>query len=83
MAKKYTGVSYDFDRHHYVSKVLHKGKTYRCGFFETEKEAAIARDKMIITHGLDVKLQVLSPVKKTKKVKSTKRKFKRLNDDKL
>jgi len=83
MKKKYTGVSYNRDNHQFSSIVSHKGKTYRCGFYDTEKEAAIARDTAIITHGLNVKLQVLSPVEKAKKVKSTKRKFKRLNDDKL
>lgn len=67
MIKKYTGVVYDRKIHRYVSKVSHKGKTYRCGFYDTEKEAVIARDTAIITHGLNVPLQVLKPIKKIKK----------------
>jgi len=67
--KKYTGVTYDRERHHYVAKVSHKGKIYNCGFHDTEKAAAISRDTAIINNGLDVKLQVLKPVNKLKKKK--------------
>ena len=66
MNKSYRGVSWNTDTSQYASTVTHKGKTYRCGFFWTEKEAAIARDKAIIKHGLNVKLQVLKPVVKPK-----------------
>lgn len=67
MNKKYTGVSYNSDTHQYASILRHQGKVYRCGFHETEKEGAIARDKVIIQNGLKVKLQVLKPANKAKK----------------
>jgi len=66
MEKNYRGVSYNRDNHQFSSIVSHKGKTYRCGFHDTQKAAAIARDTVIITHGLDVPLQVLKPVSKVK-----------------
>lgn len=62
MSKSYTGVSWNSATSQYESTVTSKGKKYRCGFFFTEKEAVIARDKAIIKHGLKVKLQVLKPV---------------------
>ena len=66
MSKSYIGVSYKPELFKFASIVSQGGTTYRCGFHDTEKEAAMARDKMIIKHGLSTKLQVLKPIKKSK-----------------
>ncbi len=57
----YTGVSWSSEYYKYKAHVTKDGVTYQCGFHNTEKEAAIARDRKIIEHGLKVKLQVLKP----------------------
>ena len=61
---KYIGVSWCQEFYKYKSHVTKDGVTYPCGFHNTEKAAAIARDMKIIEHGLKVKLQVLKPVVK-------------------
>lgn len=61
---KYTGVIYKRGICKYESKVRHLGITYHCGWFETESEAVKARDLCILKNGLNVKLQILKPIKK-------------------
>lgn len=61
--KKYIGILYNSNYKKFKSKVNHKGITYECGFYDTEREAVLARDKKIIALGLDVKLQILKKVK--------------------
>jgi len=66
MAKTYRGVSAKgtpFNRT-YLAIVRSAGITYNCGSHLTEIDAAKARDRMIITKGLKVELQVLKPVNK-------------------
>lgn len=67
MNKNFTGVVYKRGICLYESKVSHMGVTYYCGWFETETEAAKARDLCILRNGLKVKLQILKPIKKKNK----------------
>lgn len=64
--KKYSGVSYNRFTKKYTSTVAHKQIKYNCGSYDTEVEAAKARDRKILEKGLNVKLQVLKPAKSIK-----------------
>ena len=64
MAKeKYRGVCFIKEVQKYKSSVLEKKVNYFCGYFDTPKEAVLARDKMIISKNLSTPLQVLSKKK--------------------
>lgn len=58
----YTGVSFNKVRNKYSSTLFANGEEYRCGHFETEREAAKARDLKIIKLRLDRPLQILKPL---------------------
>lgn len=62
--KAYRGVSYNRNTGKYYSTVRSGGIKYNCGSYDTDVEAAKARDKKVIEKGLKVELQVLKPVKK-------------------
>jgi hypothetical protein len=64
MSKNYIGVKWNKDLNKYYSIITRKGAKHHCGFHDTEKQAAIARDSTIIKHGLNVPLQVLKPLPK-------------------
>lgn len=55
----YTGVGWNREQQKWRSSVSEKGVKYDCGYFETEREAAKARDRKILALGLDKPLQIL------------------------
>lgn len=61
---KYVGVSFNKKTNKYSSTLLANDEVYRCGHFETEREAAKARDLKIIKLRLDRPLQILKPLQK-------------------
>ena len=67
MAKEYRGVKWVSKYFKWQASVRHNGVTYPCGMHDEQMDAVKARDKKIIEHGLNVPLQIFSPVKKTKK----------------
>jgi hypothetical protein len=65
VTSKYAGVNWKKDLQKYRASVTEKGVRYECGAADTEREAAILRDKKIIALGLDTKkLQILKPFNK-------------------
>lgn len=68
MSKKYTGITYHRKICKYEARVGHAGVTYKAGWYDTEIEAVRARDLLIIKKGLPVKLQILKPIQKEKKL---------------
>lgn len=60
----YKGVHWNRRWNKWKSTVTSKGVKYDCGMFLTQKEAVLSRDKKILGLGLDVKLQILKPLKK-------------------
>lgn len=62
--KTYRGVQWDTKIQQWRSMVRHDGKTFNCGLHNEQKAAVIARDKMILIHGLKVALQILKPLNK-------------------
>lgn len=60
----YTGVRYSSRTKKFHAKVTHNNVVYNCGGFDTEVEAAKARDRKIIEKNLPAKLQVYKKVKK-------------------
>jgi len=62
--KNYIGVRWVSEIKKWKSQIRHKGITYNCGNYTSQKEAIIARDTKIVQHKLKVKLQYLKPVKK-------------------
>ena len=62
--KNYIGVRWVSEIQKWKSSIRHKGITYNCGNYTSQKEAIIARDTKIIQHGLDIKIQYLKPIKK-------------------
>jgi hypothetical protein len=65
--KNYIGVRWISEIQKWKSQIRHKGITYNCGNYTSQKEAIIARDTKIIQHGLKIKLQYLKPVEKCQK----------------
>jgi hypothetical protein len=64
-SSKYTGVSWRSDIQQYKATLSFKGAKVECGYSNTERGAAILRDKKILVLGADQKkLQVLKPIKK-------------------
>lgn len=56
----YTGVNYKLRTRKWVAVLSYKGDDINIGAYDTEREAAIARDKAILRMGLDLKkLQIL------------------------
>jgi hypothetical protein len=65
VTSKYSGINWKKDVQKYRASVTEKGVRYECGYADTEREAAILRDKKILALGLDSKkLQVLKPFNK-------------------
>lgn len=65
VTSKYQGVNWKKDIQKYRASVTHKGVRYECGTADSERDAAILRDKKILALGLDTKkLQVLKPFNK-------------------
>lgn len=62
--KNYTGVQWDTKIKQWRSMLRHGGKVYNCGLHNDQKPAVIARDTCILNNGLNVKLQILKPLKK-------------------
>ena len=60
----YVGVSYNKKTNKYSSTLLANNEVYRCGHFETDREAAKARDLKIIKLRLNRPLQILKPLVK-------------------
>ena len=59
---KYQGVSWNVQGQKWKSSVHENGVKYECGYFDTERAAALGRDKKIIALGLSKKLQILKKV---------------------
>lgn len=62
--KHYTGVQWDAILQRWKSMVRHGGRTFNCGMHVEQKDAVKARDTCILNNGLNVKLQILKPLKK-------------------
>ena len=61
---KYRGVNWRSDLQKWRANVMYQGQKVDAGFSDTERGAAILRDKKIIALGLDQKLlQILKPIK--------------------
>lgn len=62
-ASEYKGVNFRVDIQKWRANVMYKGKKVDAGFSDTERGAAILRDKKIIALSLDQKLlQILKPI---------------------
>lgn len=60
---QYRGVNWKSDIQKWRANVMYQGQKIECGFSDTERGAAILRDKKIIALGLDQKLlQILKPI---------------------
>ena len=63
-SSEYKGVNFRVDVQKWRANVMYQGQKVECGFADTERGAAILRDKKIIALGLDQKLlQILKPIK--------------------
>lgn len=58
---KYIGVGWNRELQKWRSSVSGKGVKYDCGYHESEREAAKARDRKILALGLNKPLQILKP----------------------
>lgn len=58
---KYIGVGWNREQQKWRSSVSEKGVKYDCGYFDSEREAAKARDRKILALGLKKPLQILKP----------------------
>ena len=62
---QYRGVNWKSDIQKWRANVMYKGEKVDAGFSDTERGAAILRDKKILALGLDTKkLQILKKVNK-------------------
>lgn len=61
---KYTGVTWNRSLQKWVSYITANKIRYDCGYHETEKDAALSRDKKIIALYLKKPLQILKKVEK-------------------
>lgn len=59
---KFTGVQWNKRSQKWESSVSSKGIKYSCGYHDTEKEAAKARDRKIIALNINKPLQVLKKI---------------------
>ncbi|WP_295093736.1 AP2 domain-containing protein [uncultured Flavobacterium sp.] len=57
----YTGVGWNRKQQNWRSSVTANGIKYDCGYHDTEREAAKARDRKILALGLKKPLQILKP----------------------
>lgn len=58
----YTGVNFNVRSGKWRACTIVKGIRYEAGYYETDREAALALDKLIVREGLDrSKLQILIP----------------------
>jgi len=57
---KYIGISWSVSHGKYVSTITYKGKKMHHGYYNDEKEAVIARDRVIIKYYLPMPLQILT-----------------------
>lgn len=56
----YKGVTLHKQSRKWRASICHKGNKYDCGnWHESERDAALSRDKKILALNLDVKLQIL------------------------
>jgi len=62
--KNYTGVKWIKESSKWQATVMQNSVKYNCGLHETKHEAVKSRDKTILQKGLNVRLQLLKPVKK-------------------
>ncbi len=63
VTSKYAGVNWKKDIQKWRANVMYQGQKIECGFSDSERGAAILRDKKIIALGLDTKkLQVLKKI---------------------
>jgi len=58
----YTGVGWNREQQKWRSSVSSGGIKYDCGYHNTERDAAKARDRKILALGLSKPLQILRPV---------------------
>lgn len=57
----YIGVGWNREQQKWRSSVSEKGVKYDCGYFDSERDAAKARDRKILALGLNKPLQILKP----------------------
>lgn len=65
--KEYTGVRWMKDYNKWRATISYQGVFYNCGMYTEQKDAAKARDRMIIEKNIPRKLQVLKPASKINK----------------
>ncbi|BFM41675.1 hypothetical protein CFS9_03160 [Flavobacterium sp. CFS9] len=58
----YKGVGWHREQQKWRSSVSQSGVKYDCGYHDSEREAAKARDRKILALGLSKSLQILKPV---------------------
>ena len=64
-SSKYVGVHWRKSEQKYKASISYQGNKIECGYADTEREAAILRDRKILALGLDSKyLQILKKVNK-------------------
>lgn len=56
---QYQGVSWNVQAQKWKSSVSENSIKYECGYFNTDREAVVARDRKILALGLSKKLQIL------------------------
>lgn len=62
MKSEYKGVRHDIKTNKWRSTVTENNRTHECGYYETDRQAAKARDLRIVTLGLSTPLQILKPI---------------------
>lgn len=60
----YIGVNWKTSCQKWLSSVTDKGTKYECGYHDSERDAAKARDRKILALNIKKPLQVLKPVSK-------------------
>ena len=56
----YKGITFHKQSRKWRASICHKGERHDCGnWHESERDAAVSRDKKILFLNLDVKLQIL------------------------
>lgn len=59
---QYAGVGWHKESQKWRASVTANGERYECGYHDTDREAAKARDRKILALGLNKPLQILKPV---------------------
>lgn len=62
--KNYIGVKWIPNLLKWQATVAHNGVKFNCGLHNTQHEAVKSRDMTILQKGLNVRLQILKPIKK-------------------